>query len=90
MRENCTRQNDFKSERKFQTKDRSIRVNNSILGMNVVYTYYLGKACKRRDESNPSEFQYNLADDMIENRWNERSTRINKAEQPIEDPDYIK
>ena len=58
--------------------------------MNVVYTYYLGKACKCWDDRNPSEFQYNLADDMIENRWNERSSRINKAEQPIEYPGYIK
>ena len=86
---NCTRQDDFQLERKLQTKDWSIRVNTSILGMNVVYTYYLGKSCKCRNERNPSEFQYNLADDMIENRWTERSTRINKVEQPIEDPEYI-
>ena len=43
---NRTRQDDLKLERKLQTKDWSIRVNNSILGMNVVYTYYFGKACK--------------------------------------------
>ena len=43
---NYTRQDDFQLERKLQTKDWSIRVNTSILGMNVVYTYYLGKSCK--------------------------------------------
>ena len=49
---NHTRQDDFQLERKLQTKDWSIRVNTSILGMNVIYTYYLGKACKWWDERN--------------------------------------
>ena len=58
--------------------------------MNVVYTYYFGKACKWWDDRNPAEFQYNLTDNMIENWWTERSTRINKTEQPIQYPGYIK
>ena len=42
---NRTRQYDFQLERNLQAKDWSIRVNNSILGMNDVDTYYLRKAC---------------------------------------------
>ena len=53
---NRTRQDDFQLERKLQTKNWSIRVNTSILGMNDVATYYLGKACKWWYESNPAEF----------------------------------
>ena len=43
---NLTRQDDLKLERKIHNKDWSIRVNNSILGMYDVDTYYLGKACE--------------------------------------------
>ena len=53
---NHTSQDDFQLERKLQIKDLSIRVNTSILGMNDVDTYYLGKACKWRDEKNPAYF----------------------------------
>ena len=36
--------------------------------MNYVDTYYLGKDCKWRDDRNPAEFYYNLAEEMIDNR----------------------
>ena len=71
---NLMRQDDFQLERNIQTKDWIIRVNNSILGMNYVYTYYLGKACKWWDYKNPAELYYNIADKMIDNRWTERRT----------------
>ena len=66
-----TRQDDFQLERKLQTKDWSIRVNTSILGMNDVDTYQLGKACKWWDDRYHAEFYYNLAEEMIDNRWTE-------------------
>ena len=43
---NRTRQDDFQLERKLQTKDSIIRVNTSVLGMDYVDTYYIGKDCK--------------------------------------------
>ena len=49
------RQDDFQMQRKLQTKDWSIRVDNSIIGMNGVYAYYLGKSCKWWDDSNPAD-----------------------------------
>ena len=76
---NQTRQDDFQLERNLQTKDWSIRVNTSILGMNDVDTYYLGKPCKWWDDRNPEEFYYNISEEMIENRWNERRARRNQA-----------
>ena len=80
---NRTRQDDFQLDRKLHSKDWSIRVNTSTLGMNDVDTYYLGKDCKWWDGRNPEEFYYNLAEDVIENRWTERRTRRNQAGQPI-------
>ena len=73
------RQDDFQLERKLQTKDCSIRVNNSILGMNDVDTYYFGKACDWWYDRNPTEFYYNIAEEMIDNRCTERRTRRNQA-----------
>ena len=87
---NCTGQDDFQLERKIQTKDCSIRVNTSILGTNDVDTYYLGKDCKCWDEKKPAEFYYNLAKEIIDNRWTERRTQINQAGQPMEHPGYIR
>ena len=52
---NRKRQDDFQLERKLQTKDCSIKVNNLILIMDDVYIYYLGKACDFWDYSNPVE-----------------------------------
>ena len=65
----CTRQYGFQLESKLQTKDWSIRVNTSILGMNDVDTYYLGKACEWWDDSNNEEFYYNISEEMIDNWW---------------------
>ena len=42
---NRTSQDDLQLERKLQTKDWSIEVNTSILGMDDIDTYYLGKSC---------------------------------------------
>ena len=42
--------------------------------MNGVVTYYLGKACKWWDDTNPTEFYYNLAEEMIDNQWTEIGT----------------
>ena len=53
---NHTRQDDIKLERKLQTKDWSTLVNTSILGVNDVDTYYIGKACKWWDDRKPAEF----------------------------------
>ena len=75
---NRKRQDDLQLDRKLQTKDWSIRVNTSVIGINDVATYYLGKTCKWWDERNPAEFYYNLAEEMIDNRWTERMTHINK------------
>ena len=58
--------------------------------MNDVDTYYLGKACKWWDDRNPTEFYYNLAEEMIDNQWTERITRRNQAVQPIEYPGYVR
>ena len=66
---NRTRQDDFQFERKLQTKYWSIRVNTSILGINDVDNYYIGKACKWWDKSNPSYFYYNTAEYIIDNWW---------------------
>ena len=63
---NRTRQDDFQLDRKLQTNDWSIRVNTSILGMNDVDTYYLGKACKWWDDRKPAEIYYNIAEEKIE------------------------
>ena len=51
-----TRQYDIQLEGKIYTKDWSVRFNNSILGMNDVDTYYLGKSCKWWYDRNPAEF----------------------------------
>ena len=53
---NRTRQDDFQLDRKLQTKDWSIRLNTSILGMNDVDTYYIGKDCEWWGDRNPAEF----------------------------------
>ena len=87
---NHTRQDDFQFERKLQIKDWSIIFNTSILGVNDVDTYYLGKACKWWYYRDPTEFYYNLAEGMIENRWTERRTQRNQAGQYIEYPGYIR
>ena len=76
-------QDDFQLERKLHTKDWSIVFNTSILGINYVDTYYLVKACKWWYDRNPTEFYYNLAEDMIDARWTEISTQRNQAGQPI-------
>ena len=57
-------QDDFQLDRNIHTKDWSIRVNTSILGMKDVDTYCIGKACKWWDYINPEEFYYNLAEEM--------------------------
>ena len=75
MRATIQGKDDFQLERKLQTKYWSTRVNTSILGMNYVDTYYLGKSCECQDDSKPTESNYNLAEGMIYNQWNERSTR---------------
>ena len=84
------RQDDFQLERKLQTKDWSIRVNTSILGMNDVDTYHLGKACEWWYDRNPTEFYSNLAEEMIDNGWTERRTQRNQAGQPKEYRVYIR
>ena len=86
---NCTRQYDFQMDRNLHTKDFSIRVNTSILGMNDVDTYYLGKACKWWYNRNPEYFYYDIAEDMIDNRWTERRTQRNRSGKPKEHPGYI-
>ena len=53
---NCMRKYDLQLEGKLQTKDWSIKVNTSILGMDDVDTYYLGKDCEWWDDRNPEEF----------------------------------
>ena len=80
---NRTRRDCFQLERKLQIKDWSIRVNISILLINGVDAYYLGKACKCWNDRNPAEFHYNLSEDMIDNRFNERRTQRNQSVQPI-------
>ena len=81
---NRTIQDDLQLKRNIQTKDWSIRVNTSVIGINDVATYYLGKTCKWWDDMNPAEFYCNLAQEMIDNRWTEIRTRINQAGEPIE------
>ena len=71
---NRTREYYFQLERKLQIRDWSIRVNNSIIGMNDVDTYYVGNACEWWDDNNPAEFYYNIAEEIIDNRWNEIRT----------------
>ena len=44
----------FQLERKLQIRDWSIRVNNSIIGMNDVDTYYVGNACEWWYDNNPA------------------------------------
>ena len=39
---------------------------------------------------NPAEFHYNLAEEMIENRWTERSTQGKQEGQPVQYPGYIR
>ena len=53
---NRTRQDYFQLERNIHTKYWSIRVNTSILGMNDVDTFYLGKNFEWRDDRSPAEF----------------------------------
>ena len=53
-------QDDFQLERNIQTNYWSIRVNTSIIGMNGVDNYYLGKACEWWDDRNPAELSYNI------------------------------
>ena len=57
---NRTRQDNFQLERKLTTKDWSIKVNPSIIGMDDVDTYYLGKACYWWGDRNTAELYYNL------------------------------
>ena len=71
---NSTRQDDFQLERKLQTKDWSINIYTSILGMDDYDNYYIGRACYWWDDRNPEEFYYNLTEEMIDNWWTERST----------------
>ena len=52
---NHTRQDDFRLERKLQTKDCIIRVNTSIIGTNYVDTYYFCRACEWWYDRNPVE-----------------------------------
>ena len=87
---NRTRKDYFHKERKLQTKDWSIKVNTSILGMDDVDIYYLGKACDWSDVRNPVEFYYNITEEMIDNRWTKRRTRRNQVGQPIEYTGYIR
>ena len=39
--------------------------------MSDVDTYYIGKACKWWGDRNPTEFYYNIAEEMIDNHWTE-------------------
>ena len=71
---NHTRQDNFQLERKLQTKDWSIKVNTSILEMDDVDTYHIGKACDWWDYRNPAEFYSKLIEEIIDNRWTERRT----------------
>ena len=71
---NRTRQDDFKLDKNLQTKDLSIRDNTSILGMNDVYTYYIGKACKWWYDRNPEDLYCNLSEEMIHNWWTNKRT----------------
>ena len=89
MRATVRRQDDFQWEGKLNTKNWSIRFNNSILVINDVDTYYLGKSCEWGYSRNPAEFYCNIAKEMIDNRWTERRTRRNQAGQPIEYTGYI-
>ena len=66
---NRTRQDDFKLERKLQTKSWHIRVNQTVLGFNDVDTYRVGKLCDLWDGENPNEFYYGLAEEMIDNTY---------------------
>ena len=74
---NRTIKDDFQLERNLKTKDRSIKFNTSINGMDDVDTYYLGKACDWWDYRNPEEFYYNITEEIIENQWTERRTQRN-------------
>ena len=67
----------------------SFRPRIGVSEIDDVDTYYLGKACKWWYYSNPAEFYYNIAEEMIDNRWTERSTQRNQAGKPIEYPGYI-
>ena len=53
---NRTSQHNFQLERKLQTKDWSIKVITSIIGMDDVDKYYLGKACDWWDDMNPAKY----------------------------------
>ena len=52
--------------------------------MNDVDNYYIGKACNWWDDRNPAYFYYNIAEEMIDNRWTEGRALRNQAGQPIE------
>ena len=68
---NRTRHDDFQLQSKLQTKDWIIKAYTSILGMDGVDTYYLGKACDWWDDRNPAKLYYNLTEDIIDNRLTE-------------------
>ena len=71
---NKIRQHEFQMERKLQTKCWHIRVNTSIIAMNDVNTWLLGKACNWWEDTCPKEFHYHLAEEMIDNTWGQRTT----------------
>ena len=63
---NRVRQDDIKLEKKFETKDWSMRVNSSIFSLVCVDTWYVYKECTETTED-IDEFVYGLAEEMIDN-----------------------
>ena len=63
---NRVQQDDIKLEKKFETKDWSMRVNSSIFSLICVDTWYVYKGCTESSEDIDS-FVYGLAEEMIDN-----------------------
>ena len=75
-----------KFESNLQTKDWNIRVNTSILGINDVCNFYIGKYCNWWGERNPEWFHYNISGEIIHNRCTEKRAQSNQEGKPIEYP----
>jgi hypothetical protein len=74
-RHNRSRQDDLMLERKLGTMFWNTRVNLTIFGICVVDAYYVAKGCNIFAEP-PARFFGNLAQELIDNKYNSRSTRV--------------
>lgn len=73
-RNNRTRQDDVKIERKLGTHDWSTRFNLSIFGIHVTDTWYVYKAATMTEDS-VNDFVWDLAAEMIDNEMDGHSIR---------------